>query len=154
MIIVSVFDEEKTILQQFVSVVKIFAEKRAARLRERSLFHFAPDAAKRLAYLPKDVFLVGLHFRDFRAQHVRLFAVFEMLPAGPNPILALHQDARKLDRNFGCKMLDQRELVQNVAFDGLLKLGASDRGLQNFGQKLAERAMFRRAGLFAVFTVK
>ncbi len=65
--------------------MKIFAEKRAARnLRERSLFHFAPDAAKRLAYLAKDVFLVGLHFRDFRAQHVRLFAVFEMLAATLN----------------------------------------------------------------------
>src|SRR5580700_5726215 len=154
MIIVPVFDEEKTILQQFVSVVKIFAEKRAARLRERSLFHFAPDAAKRLAYLAKDVFLVGLHFRDFRAQHVRLFAVFEMFAACPDPILALHQDARKLNRNFGREMLDQRQLMQNVALDRLLKFCPSDGGLQNLRQKLAERAMFRRAGLLAVFTVE
>ena len=51
-------------------------------------------------------------------------------------------------------MLDQRELVQNVGFDGLLKFRARDRGLQNFGEQLAESAVFRRAGVLAVFAVE
>ena len=51
-------------------------------------------------------------------------------------------------------MLQQRQLVQHVRLDGLLKFRARQRLLQHFGEQLAKRAMLRRAGLLAVFPVK
>ena len=153
-IVVAVFDEEKAVLQQFVGIVKIFAEKGAARLRQRAFFYLAPDTAQGFAHLAIDVFLVRLHFGDFCAHHVRLFAVLEMFAARTDPILAFDEHAGKLSGNFRSEVFDQRELMQYVAFDGLLKLCASDGRLQNLGEEFAEGAVFRRAGLFAVFAVE
>ena len=51
-------------------------------------------------------------------------------------------------------MLHQRQLVQYVRLDGLLKFRARQRRLQNFRQQFAERAMLGRAGLLAVFSVE
>ena len=153
-IVIAVFDEEKAVLEQFVGIVKILAEKRAARFRERAFLDFAPDAAEGFADLAIDVFLVRLHFGDFRAHDVRLFAVLEMFAAGADPVLALDEHAGKLSGNFRGEVLEERELVQDIALDGLLEFCAGDRGLQNLGEQLAERAMFGRAGLLAVFAVE
>jgi hypothetical protein len=71
-----------------------------------------------------------------------------------NPVLALDEHAGKLSGDFRGQMLDERELVQYVAFDGLLEFRASDGRLQNLGEELAERAVFRCAGLLAVLTVE
>ena len=100
MIVVAAFDEEKAILQQLVDFAEVLAKKRAARFRQCSFFHFAPDAAERLANLPDNVFAVRLNFGDFRAHHVGLFAVLEQLAAPANPVLALDQDAGKLVGQF------------------------------------------------------
>lgn len=154
MIVIAVFDEEKAVLQQFVGIVKIFAKESAARFRKRPFFHFAPNAAERFAHLAVDIFLVRLHFGDFCAHDVRLFAVLEMLTTRANPVFALDEHAGKLRSDFRSEVLDQRELVEYVAFDGLLKLRASDGGLQNLGEEFAECAVFRRAGLLAVFAVE
>ena len=81
MIVVSVFDEEKTVLQQFVGFVEILAEQRATRFRKRALFYLAPNAAEGVAHLAVDILLVGLDFGNLCAHHVRLFAVFEMVTA-------------------------------------------------------------------------
>ena len=50
--------------------------------------------------------------------------------------------------------LQERELVQDIGLDGLLEFCAGDRGLQNLGEQLAERGMFGRAGVLAVFAVE
>ena len=64
MIVVAAINEKKTILQQLVSLVEIFAEKRPARFRKRALFHIAPNPADRLTDCPVNIFLVCLDFGD------------------------------------------------------------------------------------------
>ena len=100
MIVVAVFDEEKAVLQEFVGLAEILAEKSAARFREGAFLHFAPDAAERFAHLAEDILPVRLNFGDFRAHHVGLLAVLEKFAAGANPVLALDERCWKT----GCQV--------------------------------------------------
>ena len=83
-------------MQQLVGVMKIFAEKSAARFRERPFFHFAPDAAEGFADLAITFFLSDCISAIFDAHYVGLLAVLEMLAARADPVLALDEHAGKL----------------------------------------------------------
>src|SRR6185437_2794335 len=151
MIVIPPFDEEEPIPQQIVRLLKGFAEKRTPMPRNLAILHLAPDAVERRAGLADHVPAPGLNFRDFRPNHVRLLAVLEKLAARTNPILALHQNARKLAPQFRKDVFQQRQMVQHVGFDGLLEFRPRQRRLQYLGQQLAERRMFRRGGLPILF---
>ena len=144
LVVVAALDEEKTVLQQRVGFRKIVAEKRAPRLRDRAFLHFAPDAAQCFAHLADHVLAVRLKFGNLRAHHVGLLAVLEKLAAPANPVLALDQDARELVAGLLGDEFQQREVVENVGFDRLLKFRARQRLLQNFGEHLAERGVLGR----------
>ena len=153
-VVVPAVDEKEAVLQQIVRLAKILAEERAPRFRDRAFFHLAPDSADRVAHLANHVLSVGLGFGNLRAHHVRLLAVLEKLAAPANPVLALHQNARKLVAHFLADVLQQRKLMQNVGFDRLLKFRAGQRFLQNFGQHAAEGGVLRRAArLLAILAV-
>ncbi len=154
-IVVPSLDKQEAVLQHIVHLVKILAEERPPRFRDRAVLHFPPDAAQRFARLPYHVLSVGLNLSDPRPYHVRLFAVLEQFPARPDPILALHQQARKLVSNFLREVLQQRQVVQDVRLDRLLVLRPRQRLLQDFRQHFPERGVFRdaRPGLFPVLPV-
>ena len=80
-LVAATLDEQETVLQQLVHLAKILAEERTARFPEHVFLGLAPDVANRLANLAENILAVGLNLGNFRAHHVSLLAVLEMLPA-------------------------------------------------------------------------